>query len=110
MRALFFCMPCKTALFEFEFHFNVQIRHTHTHSLSNNNTTKIRHTHTHTLSNNKTTHIHTHTHTHRLSECDVMAKMFVPGTAVSIGATLLKLMTTDDMTSISSIASLLHQL
>ena len=45
-----------------------------------------------------------------------MAKMFVPGTAVSIGvpgtavsigATLLKLMTTDDM---SSIASLLHQL
>ena len=34
----------------------------------------------------------------------------VPGTAVSIGATLLRLMTTDDMTSISSIASLLHQL
>ena len=51
------------ALFEFEFHFNMQIRHTHTH----------------TLSNNKTTHTRTHTH-----QCDVMAKMFVPGTAVSI--------------------------
>ena len=60
-------------------------------------------------------HTHTHTHTHK-TPIDVMAKMFVPGTAVSIGvpgtavsigATLLKLMTTDDM---SSIASLLHQL
>ena len=94
------------ALFEFEFHFNMQIRHTHTLSATAKQ----------------------HTHTHRSSECDVMAKMFVPvtavnigvpgtavnigvpGTAVSIGATLLKLTTTDDMTSISSIASLLHQL